>query len=375
MQLTGLRLINFRNHRRTDLTPGSGLNIFVGTNAQGKSSLLEAVELAATGRSHRALREAELITLGETWARVHAAASRADRSEEIDLAFRQDASAPGPGRVWREVRVNGIAVRRGALFGHLLCVASSPHDVEVAGGGPLFRRRLVDVLLAQISPAYYYTAQRYARAVLQRNQVLRAGRAAAADLEPWDAQVASLGAVITRRRRDLVARLAERARSAYRYLSGGGEELAVAYAPSLPGTDEEELVRAAREALAGHRRAELARGVTLAGPHRDDLLLEVDGRPLRLYGSRGQQLAAVLALRLAEREVLREDTGEEPVLLLDDVVMALDEMRQAQLLTFARGAQALMTVTTLATLPALPPGTVVFRVAGGTVEAQPAHLA
>lgn len=373
MQLTGLRLVNFRNHRRTELAPGSGLNIFVGTNAQGKSSLLEAVELAATGRSHRASREAELITLGETWARVHAMTSRVDRREDIDLAFRQDASAPGPGHVWREVRLNGVAVRRGALFGHLLCVVSSPHDVEVAGGGPLFRRRLVDVLLAQVSPAYYYTAQRYARAVLQRNQVLRAGHPA--DLEPWDEQVASLGAVITRRRRELVARLAQKARSTYRQLSGDREELAVAYAPNLSGADEEELARSAREALAGHRRAEFARGVTLAGPHRDDLLLEVDGRSLRLYGSRGQQLAAVLALRLAEREVLREETGEEPVLLLDDVVMALDEMRQAQLLAFAQGAQALITVTTLATVPALPSGTAVFRVAGGTVEAQRAHLA
>ena len=111
------------------------------------------------------------------------------------------------------------------------------------------------------------------------------------------------------------------------------------------------------------------------GPHRDEITLEVDRRLLRLYGSRGQQMAAVLALRLAERQVLHEETGEEPVLLLDDVVMTLDESRQARLLAFARGAQALVTVTTLAALAVLPSDAMVFRVAGGAVEAQRAHLA
>jgi len=389
MQLTGLRLINFRNHRRTELVPSPGLNVVFGANAQGKSSLLEAVELASTGRSRRAARETELITLGEAWAHVHAETGRADRREQVDLAFRRDASAPigaapdagSPGaplssdRVWREIRLNGVAVRRGALFGHLLCVVSDPYDADVAGGAPVFRRRMVDVLLAQISPAYYYTAQRYTRALLQRNRALRAGRAAPSDLEPWDEQIASLGAAITLRRRDLVVRLAEKARRVHRALSEGREELAVTYVPNLVGAGEEDLARAAREALAGSRRAEVVRGVTLAGPHRDDVLLEVDGRALRVYGSRGQHLAVMLALRLAEREVLREETGEEPILLLDEVVMALDERRQAQLLASLRGAQALITLTTVSTLPAMPRETALFRVAGGTVEAQPAHLA
>ncbi len=374
MQIAHLRLLNFRNHRRTEVVPGPGLNVFVGSNAQGKTSVLEAVELAATGRSPRALRETEFVTLGEDWARVHAAGERAGRREEIDLVFRHEAAAPTPGRVWREIRINGVPVRPAALFGRLLCVACGPHDMDVAAGSPQFRRRLVDVLQAQISPAYYYTAQRYARAVQQRNRLLRTGQATAAALEPWDEQVAALGATITRRRRELVARLAGPARVVHQELSGGREELMVTYAPNLPGGDEEDLIRAAREAFVTHRRAELARGVTLVGPHRDDLVLAVDGRPLRVYGSRGQQLAAVLALRLAERQVLREETGEEPVLLLDDVVMALDERRQTQLLACARGAQALITVTTLATLPHVPPQTVVFRVTGGTVEAERAHL-
>ncbi len=375
MRITRLRLIHFRNHRRTDIEPGPGLNVFVGANAQGKSALLEAVELTATGRSHRAQRAAELITLGESWTRVQASAARADREVDVVVALRQDVSAVQAGRLWRELRLNGVPVRRGELFGHLLCVIATPHDGDVAAGGPAARRRLVDLLLAQMSPSYFYAAQRYARAVLQRNQLLRAGQAARRDLDPWDEQVAVLGAAITRRRRELVARMAVAARAIYHELTGGREELTVAYAPDLAGTEEVELAKGARDALAQRRQAEMARGVTLVGPHRDDVRLDVNGRSLRLYGSRGQQLTAMLALRLAERRLLREETGEEPILLLDDVVMALDESRQKQLLRFIQGAQALATVTTIATLPGLPTGAEMYRVAGGVVEAQRAHLA
>lgn len=374
MQLTLLRLLNFRNHRRTEIAPGPGLNVIVGSNAQGKTSLLEAVELAATGRSSRALREAEMVTFAEDWARVHVTTQRVERREDIDLVLRQELAAPTPGRVWREIRINGVPVRPAELYGRLLCVSSSPQDMDVVSGSPQFRRRLMDVLQTQLSPAYYFTAQRYTRALQQRNRLLRGGHATAAALVPWDEQVASLGAAITRRRRDLIARLAAPARAAYQEIGGGQETLVVSYAPNLVGTDESDLVRAAREAFATQRRAELARGLTLVGPHRDDVTMTVDDKLLRSFGSRGQQLAAALAVRLAERHVLWEETGEEPVLLLDDVIMALDERRQVQLLASARGAQVLLTVTTLATLPALPSGSAIFRVTGGTVEAERAHL-
>ena len=374
MFLTHVRLVNLRNHRRTELEPARGVNVFVGANAQGKSTVLEAVELAATGRSQRATRDTELVTWGEAWARVYAAGRRADRAEEIDLAFRQDASTPQGEAAWKEIRINGVPVRRGELFGHLLCVTAGPADAGVAGGSPVFRRRLVDILLAQISPSYYYTAARYTRALAQRNRLLRAKAAPASELDPWDDQVAALGAAVTLRRRELVGRLAVAAGRIYHQLSGGREELTVTYAANLAGPDEAALVRTAKAAMAAQRQAERAWGRSMVGPHRDDITLEVDRRLLRLYGSRGQQVAAALALRLAEREVLRDETGEDPVVLMDDVVMTLDEHRQAQLLQFAHGAQVFITVTTLAALPALPRDAVVFGVTGGTVEAQRAHL-
>lgn len=372
MYLTHLRLINFRNHHRSEVAAARGLNIFVGANAQGKSSLLEAVFVAATGRSHRALRDVEMIALGETFARVRVAVQRGDREVEIDVGLRRD-EPPDAGRRWKEMRVNGVPVRRGDLFGHLLCVMAAAHDGDTATGSPAYRRRLLDLLLVQVSPAYFYAAQRYARALLQRNRLLREHSGAA--LEAWDEQIATMGAAITVRRREMVERLARAARPVYRTLSGGREQVEMIYEPSMIGTEEREMAAAAREAMVRRRGVELLRGMTLVGPHRDDLRLRVDGRDLRLFGSRGQQLAVILAIRLAERQVLREETGEEPVLLLDDVLLTLDEERQGYLLEFIRGAQALVTVTTLATLSGIPRDAAVFRVTAGAVEAQGAHLA
>ncbi|HEY3249379.1 MAG TPA: DNA replication/repair protein RecF [bacterium] len=371
MHLTRLRLVQFRNHARTEVTPGPGINLFVGANAQGKSTLLEAVQLAATGRSVRSGRDLELIRWGETWARVRAQTQRADREEEIDVGLRTDLGGPPSSRAVKEFRVNGVPVSRGDVFGHLLVVTASPMDDFIVTGGPVFRRRLLDLLLAQFSPAYYYAAQRYGRVLIQRNRVLRERRAAA--LAGWDEQAAVLGASLIVRRRDVVTRLAEAATAIYARLCGGREALALEYLPGVPGGTEDELFDGAMKAFRLRRAAELARGATLVGPHRDDVRLLLDGHELRVFGSRGQQQMAMLAVRLAERQLLAEETGEQPVLLLDDVLMSLDDMRQRYLLEHLTAGQSLLTVTTLATLLISPTQAHVYQVAGGAVEARRAH--
>ena len=370
MRLSRLRLANFRNHKATDVALGPGPTLFAGANAQGKSALLEAIHVSATGRSFRTQHEMEMIALGEDWARLRSVVQRADREEEIDVTLRRDAA--GETRAVREMRVNGVSVRRGELFGHLLCVAAAPEDADVVTGSPRLRRRLLDLLLAQISPAYYQTAQRYNRVLMQRNRLLRRG--VVGGLEPWDEQLATIGAAITLRRRGVAARLAEHAAPIYHALSGRREVFQLEYVPSLSGEDAAGLVAYAREALPARRERELARGITTVGPHRDDLRFQADGRDLRAYGSRGQQLSAMLAVRLAERRVLREEGGEDPVLLLDDVLLTLDEERQAYLLDSIHGSQTLLTVTTLVVVPSLPDETTVFRVEAGKVERIRAYL-
>ncbi|HET6782103.1 MAG TPA: DNA replication/repair protein RecF [bacterium] len=373
MHLTHLRLINFRNHARTEIEPGPRLNCFVGQNAQGKSSILEAVEIAATGRSHRAVRDTDLLHFGEAWARVRAAVRRGDRDVEVDIVWRTETSTAGA----KEFRVNGVPVRRGDLFGHVLIVASTPHDQEVVLGAPAHRRRLLDLLLSQISPAYFFLLLRYARALEQRNRLLRdlAGpaREREAALDPWDEQLSTMGAAITARRLVIVTRLSQAAREAYAFLASDQEAVSIAYAPSLSASDETAMITMARGAFARRRREEVIRGTTLTGPHRDDLRMEIDGRDLRTFGSRGQHQAAMLSLRLAERRILLEESGEEPVLLLDDAAQLLDEERQVRLMQLVGRAQALLTLTTTAALRHVPPDTTVFKVAGGRVEPQLAY--
>ena len=370
MRLSRLRLANFRNHRASDVLLEPGPTVFLGANAQGKSAILEAIHVSATGRSFRTQREVEMIALGEEWARLRSVVQRADREEEVDVTLRRE--AVGEGRAVREMRINGVPVRPGELFGHLLCVAAAPDDADVITGPPRLRRRLLDLLLAQISPAYYDTAQRYGRVLLQRNRLLRQGRGGG--LEPWDEQLATIGAAMTARRRGVAARVADAAAGIYQALSGGREGLAVGFVPSLSGDDETRMAEYARVTLPERRAEDLARGATTLGPHRDDLRFQIDGRDLRAYGSRGQHLSAMLAVRLAERRVLREESGEDPVLLLDDVLPMLDEVRQSYLLDSVRSGQTVLTVTTLGTVPR-PQTAAVYRVRAGSVERMYAHLA
>jgi len=371
MYLRQLRVVNFRNHARTELTLGTGVHVFLGANAQGKSNLLEAVGVAAIGRSQRTGRDADLIRFGEAWARVRAAVCRQDRTTEIDVGLRADGSEAAPARIWKEVRVNGVPGRRGDLFGHLVVVAVSPEDTELIAGRPVMRRMMLDLLLAQESPSYYFLAARYARVLLHRNRALRSS--GPRHLEGWDEQVVALGAAITARRRDLVRRLVESAGPSYRALSGGTEALTIHYHSALPGEDETAMIGEGLTALAARRVEECARGMTLVGPHRDELQVCVDGRELRLYGSRGQQQTAGLALRLAARQILCDATGEEPVLLLDDVLLALDEERQAYVFDQVRRGQTLITLTTLAAAHTIPRDAAVYRVAGGSVEGPHAY--
>ncbi|MDR7515882.1 MAG: DNA replication and repair protein RecF [Armatimonadota bacterium] len=372
MRLARLRAVNFRNHRRTDVALSFGANVFVGRSAQGKTSLLEAVGMAATGRSHRARQDAEVIAAGESWARVQVSGVQGGRPVEVDVLLRRDAASPAAGRLWKEIRVNGVPGRRSDLLGRMPCVLVSPDDIQVVIGPPVLRRRLIDRVLVQVSPAYFDLSQRYVRAVVQRNRLLRTGAAPVA-LEPWDEQVATLGAAVTSRRRELASRLARAAARAYGDLTGEQAALQVSYRPDLAGSGEAEMVAAARRAMAARRAAERARGQTLVGPHRDEVSLEVGGRPLGSFGSRGQQWAAVVALRLAEHRILREETGEDPVLLLDDVLQVLDEPRRERLLAAVEGAQVLLTATTPQAAGGIG-GAAVYVVEGGTVEAQPAHL-
>ena len=238
MYLTHLRLVNFRNHVRTEIELGPHLNCFVGQNAQGKSSILEAVEIAATGRSHRAARDTDLLHFGESWARVHAAARRQDRDVEVDILWRTEMPAARA----KEIRVNGVPVRRGDLFGHVLIVASTPHDQDVVTGAPAHRRRLLDVVLSQISPAYFFLlAERMAAAACELGLDADTARTLAAETLHGAGRLANMDHDLARQRAAVTSK--------------GGTTAA-----ALAVLDDAAFTRQVQHALAAaaHRSAELA---------------------------------------------------------------------------------------------------------------------
>lgn len=329
----------FRNYSRADIAFDDGITALVGRNGAGKSNVLEAVYLVATGRSHRTAREEEAIQGGETAARVRAQISRRGREEEIEITL-----AVEDGRLTSQMRVNGAPTPRGSVLGRLAVVLAAPWDLEMVRGPAAGRRRLLDVALAQISPAYFFALHRYHRVVAQRNAHLRRG--VPGGTEAWDAQMVALGVRIAAHRLGYMRRMAPEAEAWFGRLGGEGT-LSVVYRPSWPGETDESREDEARAQMARLRADEIRRGTTLSGPHRDDVELALEGVALRANGSQGQWRTAMLAVRLAERGVMAAEMGESPVLLLDDALSELDQDRQRRILGLAEEGQVLLTSTAL----------------------------
>lgn len=376
MRLTQLHLRDFRNYASAALEPSPSLNLLVGPNAQGKTNLLEAIWVLSGARSPRAADQGQLVRSGAgraaVWAALVLDASGARRELRMELA------SQGPRTFW----VNGRVLRRHAdALGVLAVLWFSPDEVDLVRGAPAQRRRFVDLALSQADPLYRDALVRYARILQQRNRLLRPAPRGAAPppevLEPWDAQLAECGGELVARRIALVQALAPAASDAYRSLAGGGEALALHYfcsavrqAPADPGLLRERIL----ERLRALRSAELARGATLVGPHRDDVAILLGPADLRRFGSRGEQRTAAVALFVAAWRWMHERTGEAPVLLLDDVASELDEPRRRRLgRVLPAEAQVFATATDLALLPLASDGRAlrVWRVSAGRLELVP----
>ena len=382
MNLTSLSLTNFRNYVRLELVLSPGLILIQGANAQGKTSLLEAIYYLATSKSPHAGVERELVNWlaredANRFLRVQGHVRHTTpggTAEQIDVIL-----APTNGSTTsygKRVRINGVVQRAIDLVGHLRVVLFLPEDIELVSGAPSVRRRYLDIALCQIEPDYCRSLSTYNQVIQQRNALLRQLRERggnAQQLTFWDDQVVKLGAHLMQRRQWFISALEMAARERQRALTDGRERLYLEYLPSVDPTQDpaqvasqltfaydviaegrspyaartaREIAEAFQAQLEAVRSREIAAAMTLLGPHRDDMRFLVQGRDLRTYGSRGQQRTATLALKLAEVEVMTQATTEPPVLLLDDVMSELDESRRATLLQALDGVtQALLTTT------------------------------
>lgn len=341
MRIERLRLRSFRNYEEADVRPAPGVTVLYGENAQGKTNLMEAVHLCCVGRSHRTSRDRELVRWGESEAYVQADVRRRDGVHQVGVALYPNEQKK------KKITLNGDPIKRiGELMGQVNAVLFSPEDLRLVKDGPDGRRRFLDMEISQLQPAYFYALQRYARALNQRNGLLHElqlhrGDALFSTLEEWDAMLAQSGAVVLRKRAQYLAQLEEKAEEIHDALSGGREKLKLRYAGC--DADKEGLVRLLRAA----REEDCRRGFTSVGPHRDDYKIIINGKDARAFASQGQQRTAALSLKLAEIEVMREETNEAPVLLLDDVMSELDVSRRRMLLTRIGGVQTMITCTHL----------------------------
>ena len=315
---------------------GRGSTSSRGRTPRGKTNLLESLYLLGTTRLLRGQRDAEAIRDGEERATVEA--TLAGSGTRLGVSLERGAR--------KRARINGLALPRAAdLIGRLPVVCVSAADMAIVRGEPSDRRLLLDLELSALSPAYLHHFALYKRAQEQRGALLRLSReraVAAETFEPWEAGMATHGAHLRLAREDYVARLVAPTREVHARM-GGGEALDLRYEAKDEARDEEGL----RALYAENRGAEIARGASLYGPHRDDLRLEIEGRDARLFGSQGQQRTAVIALKMATLEVAREERGVAPLLLLDDILSDLDETRRAMLVEVVldRAGQAVLTCT------------------------------
>lgn len=390
MHLRQLALTNFRNYVRLGLNVGPGVTVILGENAQGKSNLLEAVHVLATTRSLRAGSERELVYWrasdeGLPFARLEGRIGRDHAELHVEMLIRSEAAdgGNGSGPVFsKTIRVNGLPTKAAQLVGQVNVVLFSPEDVSLAAGSPEGRRRYLDITNSQVDPGYLRALQRYRRVLIQRNHLLRQLRERRQPrdvLAPWNEEQVELGSAVLAQRLKMMAGIGDVVAERFRELSGTNQTLEVVYSPTaVPAGVAAGAGAAGRDDLAGAFRArmaevaprELEQCVSLVGPHRDDFSFRLDDVDLNTFGSRGQQRLAVLALKLAEVEFMQAETGERPVLLLDDVLSELDPARQAFVLERTTGeGQTLITTTDLAELsPSFLARADVLRVVAGTVE-------
>lgn len=377
MYIRSLSLENFRNYARLEQEWPQGAVLICGANAQGKTTLLEAIYYLATGHSPLTSVDRQLINWTAVeeqlpYAHLRAEVVTRERVREIAIAVAHTRTRNGNLRLQKQIRIDRQPRRRRDLTGHLNVVLFLPQDVDLVAGSPAGRRRFLDDVLSQVDATYSAALEAYNDALRQRNALLRHLAEEGGDpaqLDPLEGQLAHNGVLISQARRRLIAGLSRHAARIHHELTGGREWLRLEYRPNFDpahppalnyqiglaleepagppeGIDTKDLVAAFRARLRERRPEEIARGVTLTGPHRDEMRFVADEIDLGTFGSRGQQRTAVLAIKLAQLAWMEGTTGEVPVLLLDEVMAELDPRRRQFLLDqVERADQAFLTTT------------------------------
>lgn len=342
MLIESIKLHHYRNYTDLTLTPHPGVNILLGQNGSGKTNLLEAVHYCALGRSHRTSLDKEVVQRGADMAAVGVSVRK--NTGRSDIAVKLTPELPRKKAVFIDRK---RAERLSELMGHVQCVIFSPEDLQIVREGPAFRRRMLDMMLSQLSTAYFSALQQYQKALEQRGALLKEVRRGAkldvSMVEAFETAMAVPCGVIVPMRRKLVDQLARVASGKYAAISGRLDEgFQMTYRPCVEG---EEVVEAVQVGLSRTRNEDIRLGGAGCGVHREDIVLTLMGRDMKVFASQGQVRTAALSIKLAQLEVFRQISGETPILLLDDVMSELDMNRRVRLLSEISGVQTFITCT------------------------------
>lgn len=336
MRIKSLSVKNFRNFHEEFLEFDKGLNILFGDNAQGKTNILEAIFVAATTKSHKGSKDREMIKMDEKDAHITLFLEKEKNERKIDIHLNRSKT--------KNMAIDGIVVKRAIdIFGLANVVFFSPEDLNMVKNGPAERRRFVDMELSQLDRIYLYKLSNYDKVISQRNNLLKQilEQENYSDmLDIWDEQLLKFGIDIIKSREQFIADLNEIIKPIHFKLTGEKEELILTYDPNVTAEDFAEKLKKSRN-------NDIYQKVSLTGPHKDDIIFTINGQNVRKFGSQGQQRSTALSLKLAEIELFKRVTGDNPILLLDDVLSELDRNRQNYLINGIGDIQTIITCTGL----------------------------
>lgn len=334
MFIKSLSLQNFRNFENINIKLNDGINILYGDNAQGKTNIIESLYICATGRSHRTKYEKELIKFNKNEAHIQIYASDNDICERIDIHLKKDNK--------KGIAINNVPIKKiGELFGLVNVIIFSPEDLQLIKSGPSERRRFMDIELCQINSIYYYDLQQYYKILKQRNNLLKSiqrNTKLKDTIFIWNEQLISYGIKIMNIRNKFIIDIGKIANKIHSNITGGKENLNIIYKPSIN-------INNFKEKLEKNINKDIFYGNTSYGPHKDDIIFNINDIDIRSFGSQGQQKSAALSSKLAEIEIIQQEKNKKPILLLDDVMSELDKTRQDFLINSIKNIQSIITCT------------------------------
>lgn len=337
MYIKDLELINFRNYDYLKKEFGRNVNLIIGSNAQGKTNLLEGIYLTSIGRSFRTSRDSEMVKFGENQAKVKIHAEKEIMDTSIEVILKKDAK--------KSIKKDGVNVRKTSeLLENILIVIFSPEDLKIVKDEPEKRRKFIDRELCQIQPLYYDSLSNYKKTLVQRNTYLKEENPDSSILDLWDVQLAKYGAKIIHIREKFIRKISGFSGKIHSSITNGKETLFLEYNPNvLYVEDEKEQEGYFYDEIKKAFKNDFRQRTTTRGPHKDDISFYANGINMRSFGSQGQQRTCALSLKLAELSLIREETGEDAILLLDDVMSELDVERQEYLIKTLKENQIFIT--------------------------------